>query len=72
MKPVKRRKFVRLLESEFFVKLIREGKGSHAIYSSPNGMAVIPHYEELSGKLAAKILKELDIDLEEFTKRLAA
>ncbi len=62
MRPIKRRKFVRLLESEFCVRFVREGKGSHALYASPNGMAVIPYYEEISGKLVVKILKELDID----------
>ncbi len=70
MKPAKRRKFVPLLEKEFFVKFIREGKGSHALYSSPNGLAVIPHYDEISGVLAKKILKELDIDYKEFLKAL--
>jgi len=70
MKPVKRRKFVSLLEKEFFVKFVREGRGSHALYSSPNGLFVIPHYEEISGDLAKKILEELDIDCEEFLKRL--
>jgi len=69
MKPVKRRKFVAALEKEFFVKFIREGKGSHALYSSPNGLSVIPHYEEISGPLAKKILKELDIEFREFVKR---
>jgi len=68
MKPVKRRKFVPLLEKEFFVKFVREGKGSHALYSSPNGLAVIPYYEELSGMLVRKILKELDIDYKAFLK----
>ena len=68
MKPVKRRKFVSLLKKEFFLEYIREGKGSHALYRSPNGMAVIPYYEELSGKLVRKILKELDIDYNEFIR----
>jgi len=70
MKPIKRRKLVRLLESEFGVVFTRQGNGSHAIYSSPNGMAVIPYYEEISGRLVIKILKELDIDIEEFIKKL--
>jgi predicted RNA binding protein YcfA (HicA-like mRNA interferase family) len=69
MKPIKRRRFVSLLLKEFFVKYIREGKGSHALYSSPNGMTVIPYYEELSGKLVKSILKQLDIDYNEFMAR---
>jgi predicted RNA binding protein YcfA (HicA-like mRNA interferase family) len=69
MKPIKRRRFVSLLLKEFLVKYIREGKGSHALYSSPNGMAVIPYYEELSGKLVKSILKQLDIDYIEFITR---
>jgi len=51
MKPIKRRRFVSLLLKEFFVKYIREGKGSHALYSSPS------------------ILKQLDIDYNEFMAR---
>ena len=70
MKPIKRRKFVGLLQTEFLVTFVREAKGSHALYQSPNGRAVIPYYEELSGRLVIKILKELHIDYDEFVKAL--
>ncbi|MBN2517891.1 MAG: hypothetical protein JXB14_03520 [Candidatus Altiarchaeota archaeon] len=68
MKPIKRRKFLSILTEEFNVKFVREGRGSHALYASANGKAVIPHYDELSGVLVRKILKELDIDSSEFMK----
>ncbi len=70
MKPIKRRKFIAVLEKEFSVVFSREGRGSHAIYVSAAGMAVIPHYEELSGELVKKVLKELGIDQKEFMRRL--
>lgn len=70
MRPIKRRKLVRLLEAEFCVRFVREGKGSHALYASPNGMAVIPHYEEISGRLVAKILKELGVEQRKFEGKM--
>jgi|GEM_PF-2873569 len=70
MKPIKRRRFISILEKDFSVRLKREGKGSHTLYCSPNGLAVIPRYEELSGMLAKKILKELDIGYDEFLRCL--
>jgi predicted RNA binding protein YcfA (HicA-like mRNA interferase family) len=70
VKPIKRRKFVSLLRRHFFVTFVREAKGSHALYSSPKGSAVIPYYEELSGLLVKKILTQLDIDYDDFSKFL--
>ena len=70
MRPIKRRRLISILAKDFDVKFVREGRGSHALYASPNGRAVIPHYEELSGILVKKITKGLDIEFSEFMKSM--
>jgi predicted RNA binding protein YcfA (HicA-like mRNA interferase family) len=68
---IKRRKFLKILADEFGVRFSRQAKGSHEIYESANGWAVIHVCDEIPEGTMLEILGQLKIDKREFRKRIA-
>ena len=67
---IKRRKFLNILADEFGVRFIRQAKGSHEIYTSKEGWAVIHVCDEIPDGTMLEILKQLKIEKDEFRKKL--
>jgi predicted RNA binding protein YcfA (HicA-like mRNA interferase family) len=67
---IKRRKFLKVLAKEFGVKFARQARGSHEIYKSKDGWAVIHVCDEIPEDTMNEILKQLRIEKKEFRRKL--
>jgi len=67
---IKRRKLLKILMKEFGVNFSRQAKGSHEIYESANGWAVIHVCDEIPVGTMWEIVEQLKIDKAEFRKKL--
>jgi predicted RNA binding protein YcfA (HicA-like mRNA interferase family) len=67
---IKRRKLLRVLSKEFGVRFSRQAKGSHEIYESDNGWAVIHICDEIPEGTMWEIVTQLKIDKDEFRKKM--
>jgi predicted RNA binding protein YcfA (HicA-like mRNA interferase family) len=67
---IKRRKFLKILIKEFGVNFTRQAKGSHEVYTSKDGWAIIHMCEEIPDGTMWEIIGQLKLDKEEFRKKL--
>gem|GEM_PF-7029905 len=67
---IKRRKLIKILTHDFGCRFARQAKGSHEIYESADGWAVIQVCDEISEGTMFAILEELKIDKNAFKKKL--
>ena len=69
LSPIKARKLIKIVEKKGFSKMHQ--KGSHALYKHPDGRTTtIPIHpsEEISRGLLRKILRDVNLTVEEFNK----
>jgi predicted RNA binding protein YcfA (HicA-like mRNA interferase family) len=67
---IKRRKLIKVLTKDFDVKFSRQAKGSHEVYQSPHGWAIIHISEELPEGTVFAIHEQLKIDRKELKKKI--
>ena len=67
---IKRRKFIKILLKDFGVKFSRQARGSHEVYESNGGWAIIHICDEIPEGTMWAIVDELKIDKQEFRKKI--
>ena len=67
---IKRRKLIKILTRDFGCKFIRQAKGTHEVYKSAEGWAIIHVCDEIPEGTMLAILEQLKVDKDEFKKRL--